>query len=130
MGEAEVTLVDTSSWIEYLRGKGNDPALRVKELIRLDQAAWCELIAVELWNGVPPGRESKALVELEEAVTLCALTSEVWQKAYRLALRCRESGLTVPANDVIISACAVHYGFEIEAFDLHFSKILPLSARL
>ena len=123
-------LVDTSSWIEFLRGHQSDPALRVKELIRQDHAGWCDLIAVELWNGVRPGREKKALEELEEAATSFALSSEVWQKARRLALRCRETGLTVPVNDIIITACAVNYGLEIECFDNHFAKILPIAARL
>ncbi len=123
-------LVDTSSWIEYLRGHDNEIALRVKELVRLDRAGWCDLIAVELWNGIRPGPEEKALADLEEAVTSFALTSEVWQKARRLALRCREAGLTVPANDVIISACAANYGLEIECFDDHFDKIMPVAAKL
>jgi len=130
MGGREVKLVDTSSWIEYLRGHENDVARRVKELVRLDQAGWCDLIAVELWNGVRPGSEKKALKELEEAATSYALSSDVWRKARRLALRCRESGVTVPANDVVIAACAVNYGLEIEHYDRHFEKILPIAAKL
>jgi predicted nucleic acid-binding protein len=130
VGGQEVKLVDTSSWIEYLRGHETEPAHRVKELIRLDQAGWCDLIALELWNGVRPGRENKALEDLEEAVTLFPLSTEVWRTARRLALRCRESGLTVPANDVIITACATHYALEIEGVDRHFAKIVPIAARL
>ena len=84
-------LVDTSSWIEYLRGHENETARRVKELIRMDRAGWCELIKVELWNGVRPGRENKALEELEDAVTLFPLSADVWLKACHLpcALGCR-----------------------------------------
>lgn len=129
MGGQEVKLVDTSSWIEYLRGHQNETAARVKELVRRDQAGWCDLIAVELWNGVRPGRENQALEELEEAATPFPLSSEVWNAARQLALRCRRSGLTVPVNDVVISACAAHYGLEIECCDSHFAKILPLTAR-
>jgi len=130
MGGHEVKMVDTSSWIEYLRGHENETALRVKELIRRDQAGWCDLIAVELWNGVRPGGGKKALEDLEEAVTSFPLSGEVWAKARRLALRCRESGLSVPANDVIISACAANYGLEIECRDTHFEKITPIVANL
>jgi len=125
-----VKLVDTSSWIEYLRGHENEVAGRVKGLVCLDQAGWCDLIAVELWNGVRPGSEKKALDELEEAATSFALSSEVWKNARRLALRCRESGVTAPANDVIIAACAMTYGLELEHYDRHFEKILPVAAKL
>ena len=130
MGGHEVKLVDTSSWIEYLRGHENETALRVKELIRRDQAGWCDLIAVELWNGVRPGRDNRTLEHLDEAATRFALSDEVWRKARRLALRCREAGLTVPAKDVVISACAAHYGLEIECVDAHFAKIAPLAAKV
>ena len=123
-------MVDTSSWIEFLRGQQNEAAQRVKELVRRDQAGWCELISVELWNGLRPGRENKALEDLQEAATSFALSAEVWEKARRLALRCRESGLTVPVNDVVISACAAHYGLEVECCDSHFARILPLAAKL
>ena len=123
-------LVDTSSWIEFLRGHQTAPALRVKELIRQDRAGWCDLIAVELWNGIRPGPEKKALQELEDAVTAFALTTDVWEKARRLAVRCREAGLTVPTNDIIIAACALNYALEIECFDNHFAAILPLAAKL
>lgn len=130
MGDRQVKLVDTSSWIEYLRGNENETARRVKELIRMDHAGWCELIKVELWNGVRPGRENKALDELENAATLFPLSEEVWRKACRLALRARESGLTVPANDIVITACARHFALDIECVDAHFTKLLPLASKL
>jgi predicted nucleic acid-binding protein len=129
MGAREMKLVDTSSWIEFLRGHQTGTALRVKKLIEDDSAGWCDLVAVELWNGVRP-REKRALEQLEEAVTHFALSTEVWQKARLLALRCREAGLTVPSADVIIAACAANYGLELEHQDSHFEKILPLAAKL
>ncbi len=48
MGSPEVKLVDTSSWIEFLRGNQSEAALRVKNLIKTEDAAWCALIAVKL----------------------------------------------------------------------------------
>ncbi len=130
MGGDEVTLVDTSSWIEFLRGHQSAPALRVKELIRSERAGWCDLIAVELWNGVRSGGETKALTELEREVTLFNLEAAVWQKSRRLAVHCRKSGITVPTADLVITACARHYGLDLEHCDGHFDKILPVAATL
>jgi predicted nucleic acid-binding protein len=129
MGDREMKLVDTSSWIEFLRGHQTEPALRVKKLIEEDSAGWCDLVAVELWNGVRP-REKKALEQLEEAVTHFSISPEVWQKARLLALRCREVGLTVPSSDIIIAACAANYALELEHHDSYFDKILPIAAKL
>jgi predicted nucleic acid-binding protein len=124
-----VTLIDTSSWIEFLRGSDSEPAFRVKELLREDRAAWCDLIAVELWNGTR-GHEKNALEDLASAVTSFDLTSVVWARAKSLAYSCRHSGLTVPANDIIITACAVTHELAIESFDRHFAKILPLAQKI
>lgn len=52
MGSQAVTLVDSTSWIEFLRGHESEPAQRVQSLLAGGEAAWCDLIAVELWNGV------------------------------------------------------------------------------
>lgn len=123
-------LVDTSSWIEFLRGHQSDAALRVKELVRTERAGWCDLVAVELWNGVRAGRERKTLEDLEGAVTDFALSREVWLLARKLAVRCRESGLTVPSIDIVISACAMNYGLEVERCDNHFDQILPIALKL
>jgi hypothetical protein len=47
MGGGKVTLIDSSSWIDFLRGRQTEPALRGQHLLATGQAAWCDLIAVE-----------------------------------------------------------------------------------
>jgi hypothetical protein len=43
--------VDTSSWIEALRLNGRENIReRVKLLLIDGLAAWCDMVAVELWN--------------------------------------------------------------------------------
>jgi predicted nucleic acid-binding protein len=130
MGEGEVTLVDSSSWIDFLRGLQTQPALRVQHLLANGQAAWCDLIAVELWNGVRVGNERKALDELEIEITAFPLDADVWKLARKLAFRCRQSGITAPSNDIVIAACAVNHDLELEHCDSHFEKILPIAAKL
>ncbi len=125
-----MTLVDSSSWIEFLRGHQSEPALRVQHLLAAGEASWCDLIAVELWNGVRVGRERKALDELETALTTFPLDNDVWKLARKLAFRCRQSGITAPSTDIVIAACAVNHDLQLEQCDSHFDKILPIAARL
>ena len=57
MGKAEVVLIDTSSWIEALRADGNiDVRRRVQTLMIDGRAAWCDLVAVDLFLLSLPGR--------------------------------------------------------------------------
>ncbi len=125
-----MTLVDASSWIEFLRGRGSEPSQRVKTLLARGHAAWCEFTLVELWNGAQGHVEKKALEELEAEVQLCPVNEQVWAKGRLLARRGREKGVTVTSGDIVVAACAANYGLELEHCDSHFDKILPIARKL
>jgi len=125
-----MTLVDSSSWIEFLRGRASEPSQRVKAMLARGIAAWCELTLVELWNGAQGHVEKKALEELEAEVRLYAVNEQVWAKARLLARRSREKGITATSGDIVVAACAANYGLELEHCDSHFDKILPIANKL
>jgi predicted nucleic acid-binding protein len=125
-----VKLVDTSSWIEYLRQLQSPTTLRVANLLLDGNAAWCDMTAVELWNGVRGVKEKKNLNDLENEITLLPVNAAVWQVARKLATRCHDTGMTFPASDIIISACAKFHGVDVEHCDKHFDQILPLAKSL
>jgi predicted nucleic acid-binding protein len=130
MGGEAMTLVDASSWIEFLRGRDSPPGQRVKALLTRDEAAWCEMTQVELWNGAQGIKEKKALEEMEEELRLYPVNEQVWANARILARRCRERGVTVSTPDIVIAACAANNNLSLEYCDSHFDKILPIAARL
>ena len=123
-------LVDTSSWIEYLRGRESESGDNVEVLFLSGEAAWCDITLVELWHGVRGAKEKRELAELEREVERIPVDAGVWRLASRLALRCREKGITVPTSDIIIAACATARGLQLEHCDKHFDQILPLAALL
>lgn len=125
MGESEVVLIDTSSWIEALRQTGNTEVReRVTSLMISGRAAWCDMVIVELWNGARGDYEKQKLKELEKEILSLQITTAVWQKAKILAQRCRQSGQTVPSADLVISACALSHNVAIEHCDDHINFIL------
>lgn len=123
-------LVDTSSWVEYLRETSSGPATRVEELVLKGEATWCDMTLVELWNGARGVREQRELTQMEKEITLLPVNTGVWQAARRLARRCRDSGLTVPTADLVIAACAVEHRIALEHCDEHFDSIMPLAEKL
>lgn len=124
-----VTLVDTSSWIEALRSQGN-PEIRekVRQLMLDGRAAWCDLVLLELWNGARGEYERNKLAKLEREIIRLPTTDAVWEKARSLARRCRMSGRTMPATDLVIVSCALVSGAELEHCDGHFEVILQIEA--
>ncbi len=120
-------LVDTSGWVEYFREKESDIGDRVEVLVLSGEAAWCDVTLVELWHGVRGTKEKRELALMEKEIEHVSVDATVWRLASKLALRCREKGITVPVSDIIIAACAATHGLEMEHCDKHFNEILPLA---
>ena len=123
-------LVDTSSWVEYLRGRESEAGDSVEVLVLSGEAAWCDMTLVELWHGVRGAKEKRELAGMENEVERIPVNAEVWRLASKLALRCREKGITVPTSDIVIAACAVTHKLELEHCDKHFDDLLPLARSL
>ena len=117
-------LIDTSSWIHFLRRDGDESARRrVSAALEAGTARWCALVRLELWNGARGAREKGVLLEFERLIPELETSPAVWDEAVALARRCRSAGVTVPATDVLIAACAAHHGAVLEHADADFTLI-------
>jgi predicted nucleic acid-binding protein len=114
-----VTLIDTSSWIEYLRDSRTEPADRVEGLIAKGQSALCDPVVLELWNGVRGGSETKTRKLLEDELDNVEMT----RSARQLPVAVRQKRYTVPSSDIAIDA----RGLDIEHSDRHVNLIFPLA---
>ena len=130
MGKNCVKLVDTSAWVEYLRSRQSEVAAKVESLLLSDEAALCEMVMLELWNGARGQEEKRKLTELSSAALYLEINAEVWKLAHRLATLCRDHGNTIPATDILVAACAVYHTVEMEHKDSHLDIILPLAKSL
>jgi len=119
-----VILVDSSSWIHFLRPSG-DPVVRarVEAALTAGEACWCPLVRLELWNGAAGDRDRRILRDFENVLPELAMDDEVWARAYELARRARAAGVSVPATDVLIAACARRHGAGLETADSDFERL-------
>lgn len=125
-----MVLVDTSAWIHFLRPDGDATVrARVAALLQAGTAHWCPLVRLELWTGAGGDRERKVLREFERLVPELAITPDVWQEAYALARRCRAAGVSAPATDVLIAACAHHHGARLEHADSDFDRMATMAGQ-
>jgi hypothetical protein len=122
-----VILVDSSSWIHFLRPNG-DPVVRsrVGTALTSGEACWCPLVRLELWNGAAGDRDRKSLRDFDAVLPELAIDYEVWADAYELARRARSAGVSVPATDILIAACARRHGAELETADSDFERLAAL----
>jgi predicted nucleic acid-binding protein len=119
-----VILVDSSSWIHFLRPTG-DPVVRarVEAALTAGEACWCPLVRLELWNGAAGDRDRRILRDFESVLPELAIDDVVWVRAYELARRARATGVFVPATDILIAACAGRHGAELETADSDFDQL-------
>ena len=119
-----LVLIDTSSWIHLLRPDG-DPEVRrrVEVALRSGDACWCPIVQLELWNGARGDHEQRVLRRFAEVLPVLAMDEDVWSAAYDLARRARSRGVTVPAADVAIAACARRHGAGLESADRDFDLL-------
>ena len=129
-GRISLILIDTSSWIHLLRPDG-DPAVRsrVEVALRAGDACWCPIVQLELWNGARGGPEQRALRRFAAVLPVLLIDAEVWSAAYNLARRARMRGVTVPAADIVIAACAHCHGAALESADTDFERLGNLLTR-
>jgi hypothetical protein len=122
-----VILVDSSSWIHFLRPNG-DPKVRsrVEAALASGEACWCPLVRLELWNGAAGERDRKSLRDFEDVLLELAIDDDVWADAYELARRARSAGVSVPATDILIAACARRHGADLETADSDFERLAAL----
>lgn len=119
-----MVLVDTSAWIHFLRPDGDLASrTRVAAHLAAGTARWCPIVRLELWNGAGGEKEKKVLREFERLIPELAITPDVWSATCELARRCRAAGVSAPATDVLISACARYYGAGVEHADSDFDLI-------
>ena len=122
-----MVLVDTSSWIHLLRPQGDhDVRARVEAALKNGEACWCPLVQLELWNGARGAREQKVLREFAGVLPELSIDREVWTMAYELAARARTRGVTIPATDVLIAACALRHRADLESADSDFDHLAAI----
>ena len=100
--------------------------LRVDAALTAGEACWCPLVRLELWNGAAGDRERKVLRDFDAVLPELAIDDEVWTSADELARRARSSGVSMPATDILIAACARRHGAELETADADFERLAAL----
>ena len=124
-------LVDSSAWIEYLRGTGSPTHLEVRRLLheQISEVHFTEPVIMELLAGADP-RSLDSMEKLIGGLPLLALDALLDYRAAAAAARaCRRRGHPVRSIvDCLIAAVAVRTGAALVHRDrdyVHLAAVLP-----
>lgn len=120
-------LIDTSAWVEFLRGTGSPACDRVEDLLDGEMAV-CDAIRMEVLAGARDEQHLQSLRRLlARSVTLPTRPSD-YEDAALLHRSCRRGGETVrKLIDCLIAAVALRNGTPILHADRDFDTIARLS---
>ena len=127
-------IVDTSAWIEFLRGTGSRSDLTLKQAFQKSSAIW---IPEVVYREVLQGAGSVAhFIQLQIALDeLAHYVSpdpfELARSASLLDARCRWQGITIGSpNNCLIAACAIEADVPLLHADRDFLTLASIDKRL
>jgi predicted nucleic acid-binding protein len=120
---ANLVLVDTSAWIDFLRGTPSDAAAEVRRLATSGRVATCGVVVAELLYGVRVGEDASGLADRLLALPYFALSAAGHVRAGTVGAQLRRRGVTVPLSDIIVGSTAREAGVPVLTLDPHFAMI-------
>jgi len=84
------------------------------------------MVRLELWSGVRNDLERRGMERLDYTIPRLPIDDSTWHAAAAYASKARASGVTVPATDLLIFACAKAFGAAIIHVDRHFDMLEQL----
>jgi len=116
-------LVDTSAWIEFLRGTGTTVCDTVDDLLDQDIAI-CDAIIMEVLAGARDERHLGQLRQLLARAVLISINPVAYEEAAALYRTCRRNGETVSKLiDCLIAAVAIRSGAPVLHADADFTVL-------
>jgi predicted nucleic acid-binding protein len=118
-----MTLIDTSAWIEFLRGTGSAVSARVDDLLSGDIAT-CHPVRMEVLAGARDERHLADLRGLLARASILPTRASDFEEAAFLYRTCRRGGETVrKLIDCLIAAHAIRAGVPILHADADFDVL-------
>lgn len=119
-------LVDTSAWVEFLRGTGSSSHLRLRALLGEDEELACtDVIVMEVLAGASDDADRDRLRRLLHGLEFLAVDGPTdYERAADLYRLCRRGGETPrKLTDCVIAVVAIRNEAELLCDDADFGAI-------
>ena len=124
-GNIESIMLDTSVWINALRGKTPHIVAVTQALLNDDRILICGPVIFEIKRGLRPA-DRKKILPLFDALIRLSVDEVIWEKAGDLDASLRKKGIAIPPMDVIIAQKCLHHKVPLFTLDEHFRSISEL----
>jgi hypothetical protein len=124
-------LVDTSVWVEFLRGEKTAIKKRLEKLLDENRAVVSGIILAELLTGIHNEKDQDFLEESFLGLPFLEATRDIFAMAGKMGASMRKKGFNMPLSDLLIAALAKAHGLTVLTLDNHFQTLArPLNVQM
>jgi len=118
-------VVDSNIYIGLLR-RGVDPLQALSDWAGERDVAICGMIRLEVERGLKIDKIRRRLGAFFDVMINVPTSNKIWEEATQLAWKLDRTGITLPAQDILIATCARSIGAAVLTDDAHFNSIPDL----
>ena len=115
-------LVDSSIFITLLKTR-RDPGRELLARMDLTDIATCGMVRLEVIRGLATRRARQRMDAFFNVMRNIPTDNELWEEACELGWQVTRKGHNMPAQDIIIAACALRARAAVLTYDGHFDAI-------
>ena len=119
-------LVDSSVFITLLKTR-RDPGIELMSRLDLTDLATCGMVRLEVIRGLATPRARRRMDAFFDVMQNVLTDDQLWEDACDIGWRVTRKGHNMPAQDIIIAACALRVGAAVLTFDRHFDAVPGLT---
>ena len=117
---ASAALVDSNVFIALTR-RDEDVAQWLGG--QLDDIYTCGMVRLEVLRGIKDPRQRDEMAGFFKVLCHVQTDNKLWEQATELGWKLDRLGRTIPAQDILIAACALRAGVPVLTSDKHFENI-------
>lgn len=115
-------LVDSCIFITLLK-QGRDPGEELMGSLDLTDLATCGMVRLEVIRGLATPRARQKMDAFFDVMQNVTTDNKLWEDTCELGWHVTRKGNNMPAQDIIIAACALRVGAAVLTHDRHFDHI-------
>ena len=115
-------LVDSNIFITLIK-KRLDPGRELLERYDLEDLATCGMVRLEVIRGIATPKARQAIEGFFDVMQNVPTDNKLWESACQIGWEVTRQGYNLPAQDIIIAACAKRVGATVLTYDHHFDHI-------
>lgn len=119
-------LIDSNVYIDLLRS-GRDPGQAIAQRYDDLDVVTCGMVQLEVLRGAREQNLKSRLQEVFSLMQYVASDNALWEEANQLAWTMDRQGRVIPAQDIVIAACALRVDAAVHSYDRHFSMVPGLT---